>query len=98
MAHGRSHRLEMKGRPECIGAHWRIDYVVPHLRRRPDQYDLVFKKRAISIIRMPELGIEYLVQWERRERVRRGETHHVAAKIVRHIIGVTDFRESTRRE
>jgi len=45
---------------------------------------------------MPELGIEYLIQRARLERVRRGETHHVTAKIVRHVIGVTDFRESAR--
>jgi len=88
----------MKGRPGCIGAHWRIDHVVPHLRRRPDHYNLVFKKCAIGIIRMPELGIEYFIQRVRLERVWRGETHHVAAKIVRHVIGVTDFRESARRK
>jgi hypothetical protein len=98
MAEGRSHRLEVNGSARCIGAHWRIDHVVPHLRRRPDHYDLVFKKRAIGIIRMPELGIEYFIQRARLERVRRGETDHVAAKIIRHLIGVTDFRERARRK
>jgi len=68
-----SHRLEMHRRARCVGAHWRIDHIVPHLRRRPDQYDLIFKECSIGIIRMPELGIEYLIQRARLERVRRGE-------------------------
>ncbi len=43
---------------------------------------------------MPELGIENLVQRARLERVRCGETNHVAAKIVRHVISLTDLGQS----
>ena len=94
-----SHRLEMKGRARCIGTHWRIDDVVQYLRRRPDDYDLVLEKRAIAVIRMPEFGIENLVERARLERVRRGETNHVAVKITRHVIRVTDLRrERVRKE
>src|SRR5438309_11693326 len=81
----------MKHWAQCAWAHRGIDYVVRHLGSRSHQHDLVLKKRAIGVIRMPEFGIENLIERARFERVRRGETDHVTTKITRHIISATDF-------
>ena len=47
---------------------------------------------------MPEFRIEYLVERARFERVRRGETNHMAAKITRHVTPAPDFRQRARRK
>src|SRR6266568_1656911 len=84
----------MQHRAQCVWAQWRIDYVVQYLSRRSHHYDLVLKKRAIGVIRMPEFGIENLIERARFERVRIGETDHVTTKITRHIISAADFGQS----
>src|SRR5437016_2772661 len=83
----------MKHWAQCAWAHRGIDYVVRHLGSRSYQHDLVLKKRAIGVIRMPEFGIENLIQRARFERVRRGETNHMTTKITRHVC-VAHFGQS----
>src|SRR5207248_11626901 len=75
----------MKHWAQCAWAHRGIDYVVRHLGSRSHQHDLVLKKRAIGVIRMPEFGIENLIERARFERVRRGETNKMTTKITRHV-------------
>src|SRR5438128_1917427 len=84
----------MKHRAQCGWAHRCIDYVVHHLGGRSHDYDLILKKSAIAVIRMPEFGIENFIKRARSERVRRAETNHVTTKITRHIISSTDFGQS----
>src|SRR5439155_1389216 len=94
MTKGCSHSLQMQLRTQCGCADWCIDDIVQYLRRRSYHYDLVLEKGAIGVIRLPQFGIENFIEPVLFERVRRGETNHVAVKIARHIISVADFSQS----
>src|SRR5207237_6098775 len=85
----------MKRRARRHWAHWRIDNVMLDLCRRSHHHDLVLKKRAIGIVRMPKFWIENFVKRARLVRVERAKTNHMTAKIMWHIVPVTDFRQST---
>ena len=86
----------MKRCPRRCRIHWRVENVVRHLRGRSDHHDLVLEKRAIGIIGMPKFRIEDFVERARFERVGRGKTNHVTAKIARDVIRAGDFHQRTR--
>src|SRR4249919_2370403 len=84
----------MKCRSQCSRAHRCIDHVMQYLCGRPHHYDLVFEKRAISVIGMPEFWIEHFVERTRFVCVDRTKANHVAIKTLRDVTRTADFRES----
>ena len=68
------------------------------LRGAADDHDLVLKKSAVVVIRVPEFGIENFVEWLRRISVVGAETEEVCLVIPRNIGAVAELRKPASGE
>src|SRR5437868_3814844 len=88
----------MQHRPVHIFIDWSRNEIVLDLRRRTNDYDLVFEKRAVVIIGVPEFIVKNLPERFRLVGVRRAKPDKMGLQVAWQVLRPTQFFEGASTE
>src|SRR4029077_6089249 len=98
MGKGSGKRMQVHNRARRFRAKWGVEDVMLNLGRRSNNDHLVFEKRAVVEIEVPDLVIQDFPQFLWLVGVRRTESQHVRSEIVRNIFWMPELLQSARTQ